>query len=310
MNTIRINFTVHLATCRQRCQEETICNLQIPAVLEYMFKEITQHMSFTEIVNEKKLHGRKITFSIVTATFNSEKTLLSCLMSINYQTYPHKQHIIIDGQSLDRTLEIINAHKNQIDIVISEQDRGIYDALNKGIALCTGDVIGFLHSDDTYASYETLSIIAKVFEDETICAVYGDLAYVSNKNPNNIFRLWKSKSFKAFDLKLGWMPPHPTLYVKKEWFQKIGNFDINYKISADYHLIVRLFGSKDFKSVYLPKKLINMRVGGASNRSISAVIIKMKEDWRALREYGFNLPQTLLALSCKNLRKFNQFLIK
>jgi glycosyltransferase involved in cell wall biosynthesis len=248
-----------------------------------------------------------IKISVITATWNCVSTLSDCLDSIAQQNYPHKEHVIIDGLSTDGTVDVINQHADQIDIFRSEPDNGIYDALNKGIQLATGDVIGFLHADDIYASNDVLSKIAKAFEDPDICAVYGNLEYVSRENIHKVIRHWRSKIFVIEDLGKGWMPPHPTLYVRREWYLKIGGFDTTYRIAADYLSVLRLFSDLNFKTVYIPNVLVSMRLGGASNKSIKALLNKMKEDWDALRSCNFSFMRALRAIFWKNLSKISQF---
>jgi glycosyltransferase len=201
----------------------------------------------------------------------------------------------------------VQNHLDQVSIFKSEPDRGIYDALNKGINTATGDVVGFLHADDLYSSSETLATIAKRFEDPTVCAVYGDLEYVSQNDTSRVVRRWKSKPFIAGALSLGWMPPHPTLYVRRERYSKIGGFDTSYRIAADYLSILQLFGDKTFKAIYIPQVLVRMRLGGVSNRSLKTILRKSREDWRALLECGFGLADTAKALTWKNLSKLSQF---
>ena len=245
--------------------------------------------------------------SIVTATWNCAKTLPDCLASVARQSYLNREHIIVDGASTDGTIDVINEHIDQIPILISERDKGIYDALNKGIQLATGDVIGFLHADDLYATDNTLSKIAQAFEDPTVCAVYGDLEYVSKQDTSKVIRRWQSKHFDRRDLGWGWMPAHPTLYVRRDWYLMIGGFDISYMISADYLSILKLFNQPGFKTEYIPNVLVTMRLGGASNKSIKAIFKKSKEDWRALRSCNFNLFSALRAIVWKNLSKLLQF---
>jgi len=247
------------------------------------------------------------TISVVTATWNCVNTLPDCLASVARQSYPHREHIIIDGASTDGTIDLIKQHIDQIAIFKSERDKGIYDALNKGIRMATGDVVGFLHADDLYASDEVLAKVAKAFEDPAVCAVYGDLQYVSQKDTAKVIRHWQSNRFNQRDLGWGWMPAHPTLYVRREWYARIGGFDISYRIAADYHSILKLFKQPDFETVYLPEVLVTMRLGGASNRSLKAIIRKSKEDWRALRSCDFSLPHALRAIAWKNLGKLSQF---
>ncbi len=248
-----------------------------------------------------------VKISIITATWNCAKTLPSCLDSVKQQTYPNREHIIIDGASKDETINIIRDNIEYIDKFISEPDTGIYDALNKGINLASGDVIGFLHSDDVYASVEILTMIARAFEDPRVCAVYGNLEYFSHDDDNKVIRRWISKQFNIVDLNWGWMPPHPTLYVRREWYRMINNFDIKYTIAADYLSILQLFSRKDFNAVYMPHVLVKMRLGGASNKSFAAILRKSIEDWHALRSCKFSFLAALVAITLKNLSKIRQF---
>lgn len=250
---------------------------------------------------------KNITISIVTATWNCSNTLPECLASVARQDYPCRQHVVVDGASTDGTIEVIYQHLDQISIFKSESDKGIYDALNKGIRMSTGDVVGFLHADDLFASDDVLSKIAKAFEDPSVCAVYGDLEYVSQKDTSKVIRRWRSNSFNQLDLGWGWMPAHPTLYVRRDWYLKIGEFDIGYRISADYLCILKLFTQAEFKATYIPDVLVTMRLGGASNKSIKSIIKKSKEDWCALRSCGFSVLGALRAIAWKNLSKITQF---
>lgn len=250
---------------------------------------------------------KSIAISVVTATWNCASTLPDCLGSVARQNYTNREHIIVDGASTDGTLELIYRHVDHISIFRSEPDKGIYDAINKGIQLATGDVVGFLHADDLFASDEVLSKIAKAFEDPTVSAVYGDLEYVSQQNTSKVVRRWRSNPFNKHDLGWGWMPAHPTFYVRREWYSRIGGFDIGYKIAADYHSILRLFMHPDFKTIYLPEVLVAMRLGGASNKSIKAIVEKSKEDWCALRSCNFSVLSAMRAIAWKNLRKISQF---
>lgn len=250
---------------------------------------------------------KNITISIVTATWNCSNTLPECLASVARQDYSWRQHVVVDGASTDGTIEVIYQHLDQISIFKSESDKGIYDALNKGIRMSTGDVVGFLHADDMFASEDVLSKVALAFEDPCVCAVYGDLEYVRQQDISKVIRRWKSKPFNQRDLDWGWMPAHPTLYVRRDWYLRIGGFDISYRISADYLCILRLFTQPEFKATYIPDVLVTMRLGGASNRSIKAIINKSKEDWCALRSCGFSVLGALRAIAWKNLSKIIQF---
>lgn len=251
--------------------------------------------------------ANNITISVVTATWNCANTLSDCLASVAKQTYTNYEHVIVDGASTDGTIAVINKHIDQISMFKSEPDKGIYDALNKGIQLATGNVVGFLHADDLYASDDVLEKIAQAFEDPTVCAVYGDLEYVSQQDTSKVIRRWQSKPFNQRNLGWGWMPAHPTLYVRREWYAKIGGFDISYRIAADYLSILKLFTQPAFKTHYLPEVLVTMRLGGASNKSIKSIIKKSKEDWLALRSCHFSVPNALRAIAWKNLSKLSQF---
>lgn len=250
------------------------------------------------------------TISVITATYNSAATLRDCLASVSLQSYSNIEHIIVDGASTDKTLQIASEYSNRISRLISEPDNGIYDALNKGIAVATGDIIGFLHSDDQLANDGVLEQITKAFDDPEVSGVYGDLLYVDEKNGVRIIRHWKSKPYSRRDLARGWMPPHPTLYVRRDWFTKIGGFDTSYRIAADYLSVLRLFSSPDFKATYIPEVLVKMRVGGVSNRSFKSITHKSKEDWRALRECGISPVQAAISLMLKNFSKLPQFVSK
>lgn len=247
--------------------------------------------------------------SIITACYNSEKTITDTLRSARAQTYVDIEHIIVDGGSKDNTLAVVAAEVMPSHKLLSEKDNGIYDAMNKGIALATGDIIGFLHSDDLFAHPDVLAHIAGVFvADSSVCAVYGDLVYVRKDNTVHIVRRWACKPFSPRRLAWGWMPPHPALYVRREWYARINGFDTRYRIAADYNSILQLFSQPDFISVHLPEVLVKMRLGGASNRSLKAVLCKSREDLDALRSRGVGAFGGLGALAWKNLSKLGQFL--
>lgn len=247
--------------------------------------------------------------SLITATFNSSKTIRQCIDSVLEQEYENIEHLIIDGDSSDNTLEIIKEYQNKHTNIklISEKDNGIYDALNKGVKNCTGDVLGFLHSDDIlYSSKVILKIVSK-FRSQNYDGIYGDLQYVDKLNTNKVIRYWKSVSYNPKLLKKGWMPAHPTLFLNKEIYLKYGLFDLSYKISADYDFILRIFKDNTLNFAYIPEIITKMRVGGASNRSIKNIIQKTREDYRAIRSNNIGGVITLLL---KNTSKIKQFLIK
>lgn len=222
------------------------------------------------------------------------------------QSWPNREHLLVDGASTDGTLEFLQSRREQLSALHSEPDEGIYDALNKGLALATGDVIGFLHADDLYAHPDVLAHVAAAFEDPSVCAVYGDLQYVRQDDTSRVVRHWQSCAVSPTRLAWGWMPPHPTLYVRRDWYQRIGGFDTSYRIAADYLSILKLFSQPGFNAVYLPEVMVTMRLGGASNRSLRAIMRKSGEDWRALRETRVGAWGGVGALVWKNLSKIGQ----
>ncbi|WP_282069427.1 glycosyltransferase family 2 protein [Olleya namhaensis] len=246
--------------------------------------------------------------SIITATYNSGATISSCMASVLQQTYPNIEYVIIDGQSKDNTLEVVQALKTkhpQANIVVqSEADKGIYDALNKGVALASGDVIGFVHSDDVLATTNTIKNIVAGLSYPNVSGVYGDLQYVTKEDTDKVVRHWQSQDFKPSFLKKGWMPAHPTLYLKREVYAKHGGFNLDYKIAADYDFILRVFKDKNYTFKYLPEVIMKMRTGGASNRSLKNIIIKSKEDYKAVTS---NNVGGLWSIFYKNVSKVNQF---
>lgn len=248
--------------------------------------------------------------SIITATYNSAKTLEVCLDSVLNQTYKNIEYIIIDGKSSDDTLDIVKfkAEKHTNIVWVSENDKGIYDALNKGVSKATGDVIGFVHSDDFLADNSIIENIANVFNAQKVDGVYGNLNYVKFDNVNRIVRNWTSQPFHAKILKRGWMPAHPTLFLKKKVYNACGKFNIDYRISADYDFILRIFSQSNYKFYYLPMTITKMRVGGESNRSLKNLILKTTEDYRAARSNGIEHP--FVAVGLKNLSKIPQWFSK
>lgn len=243
--------------------------------------------------------------SIITATYNSSNTLPDTLRSLEEQTYQNIEYIIVDGASKDNTLEVVKSHCSRVATVISEPDKGIYDALNKGIQAATGDVVGFLHSDDLFAYPDAVKDIVDSFLESNSQAVYADLEYVSKNDTENTVRLWKSGQYSQKELKKGWMPPHPTFYMKRELYQQYGLFDLSFKIAADYDSLLRYLWVNNVSMAYLPTVLIKMRVGGASNRSLSNIIHKTKEDIQALKNSSLSWPRAILI---KNLSKIPQFI--
>lgn len=244
--------------------------------------------------------------SIITAVYNNEKNIGGALGSLSCQTYKNIESIIIDGGSADGTVEIVRNHGSNISKLISEKDGGIYDALNKGIGLATGDIIGFLHSDDVYPDSNVIRAVADGFAGGEFDGVYGDLVYTYRDDTEKTIRYWKSRDYEPGLLRKGWMPPHPTLFLKKEVYEKFGKFDTGFEIAADYDFILRILRG-GIKVKYIPRLLYKMRVGGISNKSIGNIIGKSSEDLRALRKNGVGGIGTLVL---KNISKISQFIGK
>lgn len=243
--------------------------------------------------------------SVITATWNCADTISDCLDSVASQTWVDTQHVVIDGASSDGTVDLLEARRGELAVLVSEPDRGIYDALNKGIERASGDVVGFLHADDVYADENVLADVAAAFENPSVQAVYGDLQYVQKQDTSRVFRHWRSAPFSANRLAWGWMPAHPTLYVRREWYHRIAGFDTRYRIAADYFSILQMFSHPDFQAVYLPRVMVKMRLGGESNRSLKNIVRKSREDLDALHRSGVGGVGALL---WKNLSKVTQFL--
>lgn len=242
--------------------------------------------------------------SIITATFNRAHVLGNAIQSVQEQTFANVEHVIQDGGSTDGTLDLIRNLCGDNAVVESGADEGIYDALNKAIARTSGDIIGVMHSDDIFASSRVLSLIANRFENPDVDGVFGDLDYVSSSQPNRIVRHWRSGSYQHSKLYRGWMPPHPTLFLRRSVLERLGAYDTTYKISGDYEAILRWLTRGGIRLAYIPEVLVKMRVGGESNRSIKHIFLKSKEDYRAIRLHKVGGFGTLLL---KNFSKVTQF---
>jgi len=269
--------------------------------------------------------------SVITVTKNNKNGLVCAIESVWCQSYHTIEHIIVDGSSTDGSVEILQQAKKSRErthnsllitdhyslVTISEVDSGIYDAINKGIKMATGDVIGFLHSDDLFFDDTVLESLMNEFEKENVDSVYGDLLYVSSNNTNNVLRYWKAgdpskvqRGRKGMERAIihGWMPPHPAIFVKRDIYEKHGLYDTSLKIASDYEMILRLFWKHKISIAYLPKIITKMRWGGASNKSFANLLTKSKEDYIAMKKNGLPLPYFTLAL--KNIRKIPQFMRK
>ena len=249
----------------------------------------------------------KVKISIITSVYNNQETIKDAIESVLGQTYKNVEYVIVDGGSNDDTVSIVKSYGDKISKFVSEKDKGIYDGLNKGVKLATGDVVAFLHSDDIYASHTVIEDVAKAFErDEHLDGIYGDLVYTPKSDTSKVLRYWKSKDFDEALLAKGWMPAHPTLFLKREVYEKYGGFDLSFKIAGDYDFMLRVL-SAGIKVKYIPEVLYKMRVGGESNKSLKNIILKSQEDLRALRKNGVG---GLWSLFIKNFSKIGQFIRK
>jgi glycosyltransferase len=244
--------------------------------------------------------------SIITVTYNASKYISHNLCSMANQSYKNIEHIIVDGLSNDDTIGILRKNNFNMNNVICERDEGIYHALNKGIMASTGDIVGILHSDDIFEDADVLKLIVDNFIDDSVQAVYGNLRYI-NKSNTKVIRNWKSNKFNESNLKNGWMPPHPTLFVRKKIIYPNYVYNEKLKISSDYQMILRLFSQKNFNAIYIDKYLVKMRIGGMSNKSLRSIILKMYEDFLVLKELNLTINERILCLIKKNLSKLNQF---
>jgi len=245
--------------------------------------------------------------SIITAVYNNIDTISEAIESVLSQTYDDLEYIIIDAASTDGTVDIIKQYQDKISIFVSEPDNGIYDGLNKGIALATGDVIGFLHSDDLYQHNRVIGVVAEAFKNYQVDSVFGDLNYVNKEDTSKIIRYWKSGDFSFKKLHRGWMPPHPTFFVKRNVYEKFDVFDTSFKIAADYDIILRFLGKHQISTHYIPEVFIKMRVGGESNKNLKNFIQKSKDDLRAMKKNSIGHAGSLFL---KNISKLRQFFIK
>jgi glycosyltransferase involved in cell wall biosynthesis len=240
--------------------------------------------------------------SVIVASYNSDSQIRDTFTSVLNQSNNNFEIISIDGNSIDNTNNIIANSLRSSDFYLSEKDFGIYDALNKGIFYSSGDIIGLLHSDDVFASSDVLSQIHSVFKETNCDGVYGDLNFIKN---GKITRKWVSKKFNSSLLNKGWMSPHPTLFLKKEVFEKHGLYDISFKIAADYDFILRIFKDESLKFQYLPITITNMSIGGVSTSGFRNLIRKSFEDYKVLKKNNMKYP--LLILFRKIVGKISQF---
>lgn len=244
--------------------------------------------------------------SVITACYNSAKTIADSLDSVAAQTYSDIEHIIVDGGSGDGTLVAIEGHRRRVATLISGPDHGIYDALNKGIAASSGDIVAFLHSDDVYAATDVIERIVEEMTTQSLEALYGDAAFVKGDDLDRIVRVYSSRRFRPSRIGWGWMPAHPALFVSRKLYRQYGVFKTDYAIAGDFEFVARLFAKPTFRYAYVPRVLVKMRMGGSSTRGWRSTLTVNREVLRACRENG--IPTNYLKILSKYPAKALEFL--
>lgn len=239
--------------------------------------------------------------SLITVVYNGEAFIESAIQSVLAQDYPNIEYIIIDGASKDGTMGIVERYRDRIAVVVSEKDKGIYDAMNKGVARATGDIIGILNADDFYATNDVISTVVRTFDAKKVDSVFGDLVYVNPDNLEKVVRYYCPKHFKLSDFEKGDMPPHPTFYVRRELYAQFGQFRTDYKICADFEIMVRMLYKGKATYAYIPKVMVKMRTGGVSTDGIKSKVTLNKEIKRACDENG--IPTSMAKIYSKYLGK-------
>lgn len=246
--------------------------------------------------------------SVITAVYNRQATIQNAIDSVSSQDIDDLEYVVIDGMSDDGTENVIRGNAEKISVSIREPDKGIYDALNKGIRAASGDVVGFLHADDLFANRSSVGDIQRKFLEGNYDAVYGDLLYVDAENTDKIIRYWKSGNFRASRFRRGWMPPHPTVYIRKSVYEKYGMYRTDLGSAADYECLVRMMVKHQLRVGYVPEIIVKMRVGGASNASLIARLMANRVDSQAWLENGLRPPFGLRLT--KPLSKLPQYFMR
>jgi len=242
--------------------------------------------------------------SIITITYNSDKTVEDTLQSVAAQSYENIEHVVIDGASKDNTIDIVKSFPNVK--LLSEPDKGIYDAMNKGVAMTTGDIVGILNSDDFYPGDDIIQKVVDTFKEKKVDSVYGDVKFVSPDNLNKVTRYYSSAIWNPEKFAYGYMPAHPSFFVKKECYEKFGNFKTDYKISSDYELLIRFLYVNKISYHYIQEPLVTMRTGGASTQNLKSIYTLNKEIIRACKENG--IATSFPKLSMKFFNKAAEFI--
>jgi glycosyltransferase involved in cell wall biosynthesis len=246
-----------------------------------------------------------LTISVITVSYNSITTIKDTINSVLAQTYPNIEYIIVDGSSTDGTVELIRSFGNRITKFVSEPDNGVYDAINKGIRLATGNIVGILNSDDFFYDNTVIQKISECFNYENTDAIFGDVQFFNPSKPGKIVRYYSSGKFQPGKFKFGFMPAHPSFYAKRELFEKLGYYKIDYKIAADYELLLRFLLINSIKYKYLKMPFVSMRTGGLSNRSFKSNFTLNKEILRACKENG--VKTNYFCIYSKYFRKIFEF---
>jgi len=246
---------------------------------------------------------QNLTISLITVVYNAQKTIANCIESVLRQKFNNIQYIVIDGGSTDDTLKIIHSYNKNIQIIVSEPDNGIYDAMNKGIQLATGEIIGTLNADDYLADEFVLADVAGAFAKNSANVLYGDLDFIDPSGKT--VRKWRSGWYKKDMFNWGWMPPHPTFYCKRELFELLGSYKLDYGSAADYELMLRFIHVNKAEVFYINRVLVKMFIGGVSNKSIGNRVKALSFDLKAMRNNGIRFP--FISLMFKPLRKLMQF---
>jgi glycosyltransferase len=244
--------------------------------------------------------------SIITVVFNNIQTILDCIDSVYGQSHRNIEHIIIDGNSTDGTLELIYENIYKVGVLRSEDDNGIYDAMNKGISFATGEIVGILNSDDIYFNCNSISeVVGEFLTDPDLDILYGDIVYVMRNNTESVVRKWKSRTYYENYFEDGHVPPHPSLFIKNSVYHKVESFNLDFGLAADYEFMLRIFKMYDFKSKYISKVIVKMRLGGATNRNLSNIKLQNIEVLRAWKINNLNVP--LLLMPKRLVKRLRQF---
>ena len=237
-----------------------------------------------------KKDNKQLTVGIVTGTYNSEKYISDCIGSVNEQDYPNISHIIIDGASKDDTLNIIKKMPNRVTRIISEPDKGIYDAMNKGLKNSEGDILGILNSDDFYNSKQAISKVVNAFNTSEADCVFGDLYYVNAENPEKVVRKWVTGRYSKNAFRRGWHPAHPSFFVRREVYEKYGYFDEELSLAADFEIMLRFIERHGLKTHYIAEPLVRMRLGGATSKNVNNIIEGNKQCIKAFKKNNMRVP--------------------